>query len=261
MRVQNAVCLVTGASSGIGRETAILLAERGAAVAVCARRKDKLDDTLAACRKHSPRSIAVECDVSDHAAVERMVEGVVRMLGRVDVLVANAGWGRYVPFDEETVETIDSQVRTNVLGQMYCAYAVLPHMKRNRRGQLVFLSSTNGRIPPPLQAVYNATQFAAIGLGETLSHEVKPFGIGVTIVYPGAIETEFFEAPEFQGMRKPKTVPARKMAEAIVKGIERNRFDVTLPWGLKIPAKMRALFPNMVRRGVANYAKKSLPRP
>src|SRR5437762_11383118 len=168
MRVQNAVCLVTGASSGIGRETAILLAERGAAVAVCARRKDKLDDTLAACRKHSPPSIAVECDVSDHAAVERMVEGVVRTLGHVDVLVANAGWGRYVPFDEETIHTIDSQVRTNVLGQMYCTYAVLPHMKRNRRGQLVFLSSTNGRIPPPLQAVYNATKFAAIGFGETL---------------------------------------------------------------------------------------------
>ena len=75
------------------------------------------------------------------------------------------------------------------------------------------------------------------------------------------IETEFFAAPEFDRMRRPKLIPARKMAEKIVRGIERNTFDVTLPWALKIPAKMRALFPNMVRRGVANYAKKSLPRP
>ncbi|MFN2545776.1 MAG: SDR family NAD(P)-dependent oxidoreductase, partial [Actinomycetota bacterium] len=185
---------------------------------------------------------------------------VARTIGGIDVLVANAGWGRYAAFDEETIETIDSQVRTNILGQMYCTHAVLPHMKEQRKGHLVFLSSTNGRIPPPLQSVYNATKFAAIGFGETLGHEVKPFGIGVTIVYPGPIATEFFEAPEFERMRKPKLVPVERMAEAIVKGIERNKADVTLPKALKIPAKMRALFPNMVRRGVANYAKKSPSR-
>jgi hypothetical protein len=261
MHVANAVCLVTGASSGIGRETAIVLAERGAVVALAARRKDKLEDTLAACRTHSPHSIALQCDVSDPDQVRHTVDEVIRELGGLDVLVANAGWGRYAPFDEETIDSIDSQVRTNVLGQMYCAHAVIPHMKAKRRGHLVFLSSTNGRIPPPLQSVYNATKFAAIGFGESLSHELKAFGVGVTIVYPGPIETEFFEAEEFGRMRKPKLKPARTMAERIVDGIEKNRFDVTYPWALKIPAKMRALFPNMVRRGVANYAKKSLPRP
>jgi short-subunit dehydrogenase len=257
----NAICLVTGASAGIGRETAIALAETGAILAVCARRKDKLDETLAACRRHSPTSVAVQCDVSDSSQVQQMVDEVTRQLGDIDVLVANAGWGRYAAFDEETIETIDSQVKTNILGQMYCTHAVLPEMKRRQRGHLVFLSSTNGRIPPPMQSVYNATKFAALGFGETLSYEVKPFGIGVTIVYPGPIETEFFEAEEFQRMRKPKLVPARKMADAIVKGIERNRMDVTLPWALKIPAKMRALFPNLIRRGVGNYAKRSIPRP
>jgi uncharacterized protein len=261
MQLRNTICLVTGASAGIGRETAIALAERGATLAICARRKDKLDDTLAECRKHSPSSISIQCDVSDPDAVKQMIDEVIRTLGGVDVLVANAGWGRYAAFDEETIDSIDSQVRTNVLGQMYCAYFLLPHMKKRRRGHLVFLSSTNGRIPPPMQSVYNATKFAAIGFAETLLYEVKPFGIGVTIVYPGPIETEFFEASEFEQMRKPKLVPVRKMADAIVKGIERNAFDVTLPWALKIPAKMRALFPGLIRRGVANYAKKSLPSP
>src|SRR5436309_15780615 len=102
MKLNGAVCLVTGASSGIGRETAIAIAERGAIVAGCARRKDKLDDTLAECRKHSPRSISIQCDVSDPDAVKAMIDEVVRTLGGLDVLVANAGWGRYAAFDEET---------------------------------------------------------------------------------------------------------------------------------------------------------------
>jgi short-subunit dehydrogenase len=261
MELRGAKCLVTGASAGIGRETAIALARGGAVVAICARRKDKLDDTLAECREHSPGSVALQCDVADAHAVEQMVQEVVRTLGGIDVLVANAGLGRFVAFDEETIDSIDQQVRVNLLGQMYCTHAVLPHMKRQRRGRLVFLSSTNGRIPPPLQSVYNATKFATIGFAETLSYEVKAFGIGVTIVYPGPIATEFFDAPEFERMRKPKLVSAEKMAGAIVRGIERERFDVSYPWALKIPAKIRALAPGLIRRGVANYAKKSLPRP
>ena len=109
--------------------------------------------------------------------------------------------------------------------------------------------------------MYNATKAAALGFGEGLIPEVKPFGIGVTIVYPGPIETEFFDAPEFRRMRKPKNYPAENMAREIVKGIERNKVDVTYPKSLKAPAKLKALFPGMIRRGVANYAKKSLPRP
>lgn len=261
MEVAGSVCLVTGASAGIGRATAIALAERGARVAICARRRDKLEETLAECRRHSPGCVAVACDVSDAEAVGRMVEEVARTLGPIDILVANAGIGRYVPFTEETVESMDRQVRINVLGQMYSAHAVLPSMLERRRGHLVFLSSTNGRIPPPLQSVYNATKFATIGFAETLSHEVQAFGVGVTIVYPGPIDTEFFAAPEFERMRVPKKLSPEKMAAAIVRGVERNKFDVSYPASLRIPAKLRALFPGMIRRGVRRYAKKSLPKP
>lgn len=261
MQVKDAVCLVTGASAGIGRETAISLAKRGAVVAMCARRKDKLEETLAACRYHSPNSVALPCDVADPVAVAGMVAEVNRSLGAVDVLVANAGIGRFVLFSEETVESIDRQVRTNLLGQMYCARAVLPGMQEHRHGHLVFLSSTNGRIPPPLQAVYNATKFATIGFAESLSYEVAPYGIGVTIVYPGPIDTEFFNAPEFARMRLPKKLPAAKVAEKIADGVARNKFDVSVPAVLRVPAKMRALFPGMIRKGVARYAKDALPKP
>lgn len=261
MDLDGTACLVTGASAGIGRATAVALAKRGARVAACARRPDRLAQTVEACRRHGPEAVAVPCDVSDPVAVGRMVEEVAERLGGVDVLVANAGVGRYALFEDETIESIDQQVRTNILGQMYASRAVLPLMKAAGRGHLAFLSSTNGRIPPPLQSVYNATKFATIGFAESLAYEVRPYGIGVTIVYPGPIDTEFFDAPEFRAMRTPKKLPAEKVGEAIARGIERGRFDVTVPRSLRIPATMRALLPALVRRGVASYAKESLPKP
>jgi short-subunit dehydrogenase len=112
-----------------------------------------------------------------------------------------------------------------------------------------------------MMSTYNATRAGTIGLGEGMIPELKPYGIGVTIVYPGAIDTEFFDAPEFTRMRKPKGQPAEKMAAEIVKGIERNKADVTFPRSLKVPAAMRALFPGMVRSGTARYAKDALPKP
>lgn len=262
MRLGSATpCLVTGASAGIGRATAIALARRGAPVAICARRADRLAETLAACRETAPSSVAIPCDVSDRAAVEAMAARALESLGGIDVLVANAGVGTYRLFVDETPETIEGQVATNLLGQMWCARAVLPSMQERRRGHLVFVSSTNGRIPPPMQSVYNATKFATIGFAEGLSYEVAPYGIATTIVYPGPIDTEFFDAPEFSAMRVPKKVSAERMAEAIVRGVERGRFDVSLPRSLRIPGALRAVFPSMIRRGVARWARPILPRP
>ncbi|MCA1834419.1 MAG: SDR family NAD(P)-dependent oxidoreductase, partial [Actinobacteria bacterium] len=156
---------------------------------------------------------------------------------------------------------VEEMVRTNVLGQVWSCKAVLPHMMERGSGHLVVMSSTNGRIPPPLQSVYNATKFAAIGLGETLLYEVEPFGIGVTIVYPGAIDTPFFAPPEFGRMRTPKKIAPDRMGKAICDGIERGAYDVSLPRVLRLPAMMRVLAPPLVRKGVRKYAASVVPRP
>jgi len=261
MNVRGAICLVTGASSGIGRATAVELAKAGATLALVSRKRAALDETLSMLKQHAPSSTVHPCDVSDAGAVEAMTRSVLDAHGRVDVLVANAGTGHYRPLVEMTTDEIRDMVTTNVLGQMYCAHAVLPHMMKRGSGHLVFLSSTNGRIPPPLQSVYNATKFAAVGFGETLLYEVEPFGIGVTIVYPGAIDTAFFEPAEFTSMRTPKKVPADRMGKAIVRGIQRGSYDVTLPRSLRIPAVIRAIAPPLIRRGIRRYAAGSLPRP
>jgi short-subunit dehydrogenase len=261
MDLKDAVCIVTGASSGIGRATALSLARRGAVVSISARREGKLAEALEECRAHSPRSMAVRCDVADPGAVRAMVERTEREAGPVDVLVANAGVGRYVPFTEETIETIEEQVRINLLGQLYATHAVLPGMQARRRGHLVFLSSTNARLFPPMQSVYTATRAATMGFAEALSYETERFGIGMTIVYPGPIDTEFFDAPEFQKMRTPKKIPAEKVGEAIARAVERGKRNVAIPAALTIPAKLRALFPRMIHKGTAKYAKDALPKP
>jgi short-subunit dehydrogenase len=261
MKLEGSVCLVTGASSGIGRATAVAMAERGATLALVARNQKTLEGALAEVRVHSPSSTVHVCDVSDPTAVDKMTAAVVDAHGRVDVLFANAGFGHYRPFAEMGVEEMQLMVATNVLGQMYCTHAVLPGMMERRRGHLVFMSSTNGRIPPPLQSVYNATKFATIGFAETLLYEVEAFGIGVTIVYPGAIDTPFFAEPEFNVMRTPKKLPAEKVGKAIARGVERGSFDVSVPGVLRLPAAFRVLAPPLIRMGIRNYAKSTVPRP
>jgi short-subunit dehydrogenase len=257
MKLSGSVCVVTGASSGIGRATAVELARAGATLALVSRNEAALRDVQAL----APSSTVHPCDVSDADAVEAMTASVLQAHGRVDLLFANAGTGHFRPLVEMTMDEIESMVAVNVLGQMYCVRAILPHMMERRSGHLVIMSSTNGRIPPPLQSVYNATKFAAVGFGETLLYEVEPYGIGVTIVYPGAIDTAFFGPPEFASMRTPKKVPAQRMAAAIVRGIQKDAYDVTLPKALRFPAVIRAVAPPLIRSGVRRYAASVVPRP
>lgn len=261
MKLRDAVCVITGGSSGIGRATAIELAKRGATVALVGRNRERLESARAEVAGHSLDPMVQVCDVGDPSAVEKMSGAVLAKYGRIDLLMANAGFGHYRTLGEVGITEIDDMLRTNVLGQIYCARAVLPHMMEQRRGHLVFVSSTNGRIPPPLMSIYNATKFANVGFAESLLYEVEPFGIGVTIVYPGAIETEFFASAEFARMPTPKKIPAERVARAIARGVERNSYDVSVPRVLRIPAVLRMLAPTLVRRGVRRYASAVVPKP
>lgn len=177
--------LVTGASTGIGRMTAIRLAERGYQVYGTSRSGAPVDAAFA----------MVRLDVRQDASVAACVAEVLDRTGRIDVLVNNAGYlvagsVEEVPFDEAR-----AQLETNFFGVARMIRAVLPTMREQRSGRIVTVSSLAGLVPVPFWGYYNASKFAVEGLCETLRFEVAPFGIHVSLVEPGAIKTPFYEAP------------------------------------------------------------------
>jgi short-subunit dehydrogenase len=185
------VVVVTGASRGIGRALAVAAGERGARLGLVARSRDELD-ALAA--ELGDGTEVAATDVADSAGLRRALADLEARLGRIDVLVANAGIGQYGPFVDVPPEEIDRVVQVNVLGVLHAVQAVAPGMIARRRGHVVVVSSIAGRIGVPFEAVYSASKFAVTGLVEALAVELEPYGVGVSMVNPGPVDTEFFRA-------------------------------------------------------------------
>jgi NADP-dependent 3-hydroxy acid dehydrogenase YdfG len=189
------VALVTGASSGIGEATAVALAERGASVALVARRRDKLD-ALAERIGGSGKALVIEADVSDQAQAQAAVETAVGELGRLDTLVNNAGVMLLGPIVGAPLEEWQRMVSLNVLGLLYCTHAALPHLLAAAEGDprsvadVVNISSTAGRVARLNSGVYNATKFGVVAFSESLRQEVTARHVRVSIIEPGATATE-----------------------------------------------------------------------
>jgi NAD(P)-dependent dehydrogenase (short-subunit alcohol dehydrogenase family) len=180
------VVLVTGASSGIGEAVAARLAKDGHQV-------------FGTSRKGGGTRGGVEMlvlDVCSDASVQSCVEGLLRKAGRIDVLVNNAGYLLSGAIEEATLEEARAQLETNFFGVARMVKAVLPAMRRARSGHIVTVSSLAGLVPVPFWGFYNASKFAVEGYMETLRHELRPFGIRVAMVEPGAIHTPFYENPQ-----------------------------------------------------------------
>ena len=200
--------LVTGASSGIGEATALALAELGAAVAVVARRKDRLDDLAARITAAGGTALVIEADITDQTQAQAAVERCVAELGRLDTLVNNAGVMLLGPMEAAPVEEWQRMVELNVLGLMYCTHAALPHLlaaaedSPRRVADVVNVSSVAGRIARAGSGVYNATKFGVGAFSEGLRQELTTRHVRVSLVEPGAVETELVghNRPEVQEM-------------------------------------------------------------
>lgn len=191
MRLKNKICIVTGASRGIGRASALALAGEGATVCGAARTKADLDGLVAEIEKAGGTAMGVVTDVTDSASVKACVDQVVAAHGRVDILVNNAGMGGYRPFLEWSEEDYDRIMATNAKSTWLCCKEVIPHMLEAGAGQIVNVASVAGLQGYPSEAIYCASKFAQVGLSQALDREFFERGIKVSMVCPGGVETYF----------------------------------------------------------------------
>ncbi len=233
-RLDGTVALVTGASSGIGEATALGLAAEGAAVAVAARRRDRLE-RLVERMEGAPQGLVVEADVTDESSARAMVERTVGEFGRLDILINNAGVMLLGPIVDAPVEEWRRMVEINLLGLLYSTHAALPHLLRAAAGEprrvadLVNISSVAGRVARQGSGVYNATKFGVVAFSESLRQEVTGRHVRVSVVEPGAVMTELagHNRPEvIEGMRATFGSIELMRAEDIAESI---RFTVTRP--------------------------------
>ncbi|TKK83969.1 SDR family NAD(P)-dependent oxidoreductase [Herbidospora galbida] len=196
MRLDGTVALVTGASSGIGEAAAVALAHQGAAVAVVARRRERLEELAARIGKDGGRVLVIEADVTDEAQARAAVERTASELGRIDTLVNNAGVMLLGPAQDAPVTEWQRMVEVNVLGLLYCAHAALPHLIRAADdgpryvSDMVNISSVAGRIARSGSGVYNLTKHGVGAFSEALRQELTKKHVRISLIEPGAVETE-----------------------------------------------------------------------
>lgn len=178
--------LITGASTGIGKATALYFQEKGWNVAATMRTPEKAEDLAAL-----ENVLVTRLDVLDLASIEAAIAEGIQKFGKIDSLVNNAGYGAYGPLEAFERESILRQFNTNVIGLMDVTRAILPHMRGNKDGVIVNISSIGGKMTFPLGSLYHGTKFAVEGISEALSYELSQIGIKVKIVEPGAIATDF----------------------------------------------------------------------
>jgi NADP-dependent 3-hydroxy acid dehydrogenase YdfG len=190
------VALITGASSGIGEATALALAADGAAVALAARRRDKLEALAERLGGDDDKVLVLDVDVTDEAQATKMVADAVGHFGRLDTLVNNAGVMLLGPIEDAPTDEWRRMVNLNLLGLLYCTHAALPHLLRaaeaepRRVADVVNVSSVAGRVARLNSGVYNATKFGVAAFSESLRQEVTKRHVRVSIVEPGATATE-----------------------------------------------------------------------
>jgi NADP-dependent 3-hydroxy acid dehydrogenase YdfG len=184
------VVAVTGASSGIGEATALACARAGAAVALAARRADRIEALAERIAADGGRAIAVPADVGDEEQAHAFVVRAHSELGRLDVLVNNAGVMLLGPIENAPTEEWRQMIHVNVFGVLYCTHAALPLMREQGSGHIINISSVAGRVATAGAAVYNLTKFGVGAFSEALRQEAVQLGVRVTLVEPGAVATE-----------------------------------------------------------------------
>jgi len=227
LKFQDKVALVTGASSGIGRETALALAQHGAHLALASRNVKLLNETAESVRREGRKALVMPTDVSQQDQVTKMVNETLESFGKLDILISNAGEYIRRTTTELDVAVMQRSMAVNFYSHLYAILATMPHMVARQQGHIVLVSTMDGKKGLPLDAPYVAAKSALNGLGEVMRQELRSHGIHTMLVLPGRIDTPLIEnlnVPLISAKISPVPV-----AKAIVRGIERRKSEVYVP--------------------------------
>ena len=260
MDFKNKVVLITGASSGIGKQTAIEFAKLGSNIILVARKKDKLEQVENQLKQFHVTTLVCACDISKKDQVQSMSKIVLEKFNSIDILVNNAGFAIYGSVSDLSINEIESQMETNYFGTIYCIKFFLPSMLKKKSGHIVNVASVAASFGLPGIASYCASKFAMLGFSEGLKHELSGTGVGLTVVSPIMVKTEFFDHPSFEKMPKysPTSLSPKTVAKAIVKAANSSRLEIITPSIVRIAVWLKHTFPYFINPILGKSFKKQL---
>lgn len=258
MKIAGSVALVTGASSGIGAATAVELARRGATVVVTARREAELEATAERCRAHSPTSFAITGDLGLDDEGERIVAAAAHALGRVDIVVNNAGISLHRHALGTSAADVEQVMRVNFLSAVQTTMAALPGMVERKRGSIVNITSVAGYIPNPSESAYGASKAALHLWSHGLAVDLHGTRVHVGVLSPGPIDTPIWEFDETPSSYQGKKYPPELVATAVAKMVEKRIVHLTVPrrYGAVGPMYTLPLIGRQVRKGLIGFERK-----
>ncbi|MFB0515939.1 MAG: SDR family oxidoreductase [Candidatus Neomarinimicrobiota bacterium] len=248
--------IITGASSGIGRELARQLALHGARLCLAARREDELERSADACQRLGAEALAVAIDITDQTQCKALVERTVQAWGGVDILINNVGMSMQAQFEDVTDLTIyERLMRVNYLGAVACTYYALPYLKASR-GRIVVISSLAGKTGVPTRTGYSASKHALHGFFDALRAELAGTGVKVTIVCPGYVTTDIRrhiigedgQPQDRSGPDETRFMSVEKCARIILRATAKGKREVIMTLTGKVGRYLQPLFPGLIDR-------------